>query len=496
MKYISISKMCMLIILLISAAHCIDLKHKCSQFTDCNSCSLCTNTPNYSIQNCKVYNLSNCAWCPTTGECIEKTNPTVCPVEWVTNCPFFNENLAIGTTLCIFGGALSIAGGIAGGGVFVPVFILFLGLSPHFAIPLSKVAIVGASVGACLVTMPKTHPNTNRPLVYYDIALIMEPCLLLGTTIGVLLNVLFPAYIITLLLIVILTTFVIGMFKKAVATFIQEREDGRQYGEKAEVDYVNLDDKSNIDPEKSIELNKILRDEARQVPWEKLLLFFFIFAGFFVLVLLRSTKGKINLLDIKCGSWQYWTLFASVIPYILVVNFFIGRHLHKTYERKEACGYEYQIGDVVWNWKNISLFSLVSIFAGIVAGFLGIGGALINSPMMMWYGIIPSVSVATTVFMTLFTSLSTTMQFMLIGRLSLYSALWYCGVGFVAGLLGMLGVGLIVKKYKKQSYVIFIVAFAILCATIGMVIVQTINLVNYFESKGTQSIAFNSACEH
>jgi len=52
---------------------------------------------------------------------------------------FFNSGLIIGTLVCFFGGALGGAAGIGGGGIFVPTFVLGLGLTAHHAIPLSKV---------------------------------------------------------------------------------------------------------------------------------------------------------------------------------------------------------------------------------------------------------------------------------------------------------------------------------------------------------------------
>ena len=44
------------------------------------------------------------------------------------------------------------------------------------------------------------HPKANRPMIDYDLANIFEPTVLLGTIIGVYLNVTFPSYIIVLVL--------------------------------------------------------------------------------------------------------------------------------------------------------------------------------------------------------------------------------------------------------------------------------------------------------
>ena len=52
---------------------------------------------------------------------------------------FFNRDLLLGTILAFIGGMLCAGGGIGGGGIYIPVFILVLGMSAHEAIPLSKV---------------------------------------------------------------------------------------------------------------------------------------------------------------------------------------------------------------------------------------------------------------------------------------------------------------------------------------------------------------------
>jgi hypothetical protein len=52
---------------------------------------------------------------------------------------FFNSELAIGTVCIFFGGILTSGGGVGGGGVYIPVLVLILGLSPHVAVPISKV---------------------------------------------------------------------------------------------------------------------------------------------------------------------------------------------------------------------------------------------------------------------------------------------------------------------------------------------------------------------
>jgi len=52
--------------------------------------------------------------------------------------------------------------------------------------------------------------------------------------------------------------------------------------------------------------------------------------------------------------------------------------------------------------------------SGILAGLLGIGGGLILGPLLLELGLHPIVSTATTNFLVLFTSSSTSIQFFLL----------------------------------------------------------------------------------
>ena len=61
------------------------------------------------------------------------------PVVILIEAPFFSRDLAIGTVLIFLGGILTSGGGLGGGGVYIPILVLVLGLSPHVAVPLSKV---------------------------------------------------------------------------------------------------------------------------------------------------------------------------------------------------------------------------------------------------------------------------------------------------------------------------------------------------------------------
>jgi uncharacterized membrane protein YfcA len=151
-----------------------------------------------------------------------------------------------------------------------------------------------------------------------------------------------------------------------------------------------------------------------------------------------------------------------------------------------------KIGDIEWNFKNTFFLPALSSGIGIGSGFLGIGGGLIAGPLLLALDLVPQVSIATSGFMTLFTSSSTTTQFLILGRIDPTIAIWYGSLGFISGYLGNRFVGELVKKYKKQSYVSFIVSISIVLSTIAMIIVQLAQYMDHI--RNPKKVKFHSAC--
>lgn len=62
---------------------------------------------------------------------------------------------------------------------------------------------MGGSVSTVYYNLKRKHPSLDMPLIDYDLALLMQPMLMLGVSIGVIFNVIFPDWLITALLITI-----------------------------------------------------------------------------------------------------------------------------------------------------------------------------------------------------------------------------------------------------------------------------------------------------
>merc|ERR1719297_777697 len=133
----------------------------------------------------------------------------------------------------LFGAMIAAGGGLGGGGVFVPIYILILGYPPKYAAALSQATIFGGSIVNLIMNLKKHHPTrAHRPLTDFSTLLIFEPMLLVGTIIGVLLNVMFPDILILILLAMVLSYAVLRTSRKGIRLWktetIQLKESAKQ----------------------------------------------------------------------------------------------------------------------------------------------------------------------------------------------------------------------------------------------------------------------------
>ena len=63
--------------------------------------------------------------------------------------------------------------------------------------------IMGAALSTVYYNLKLRHPTLNAPIIDYDLALLIQPMLMLGISIGVAFNVIFADWMVTILLIVL-----------------------------------------------------------------------------------------------------------------------------------------------------------------------------------------------------------------------------------------------------------------------------------------------------
>ena len=72
------------------------------------------------------------------------------------------------------------------------------------------------------------HPKAERPLIDYDFVMLIEPTVLLGSLIGVYLNLIFPSFVIIFLLVIVLSLSAYKTMKKGIHWHRKELEEEKE----------------------------------------------------------------------------------------------------------------------------------------------------------------------------------------------------------------------------------------------------------------------------
>jgi len=450
----------------------------------------------------------------------------------------WNWELLTGTLLCFLGGALCAGGGIGGGAFYLSAFMLVCGFDAHFAVPLSKITIFGVAIGGLVVLLPQRHPlSSRRPLIDFDMALVLEPTVMLGTVIGVFLNVVSPTWLIVVCLAVLFTITSYRTIKKGVNLYRKEKsaaaakagsggpvkmeklrmKDGKddvpsadsqgvpdrdsampltEEEEKEDNEQVGLTSDDNEDEEDDIpNIESVIPELPPQKAtfctiYRPLLpkfgVMFIAIVGMFIFLVLKGGSSGKSLAGVECGSALYWILVALVIPYLGIVATCVVVWLRK---HPKVPMLE---GDVIFRPKQIAGMVGGGIGGGIVSAFLGVGGGVVIGPLLLDLGLIPQVSTATSSFMILFTSSSSSFQYVLMGRIPPMFMFWYFLTGFFSAIVGQLLVAWIVKKSGKQSFVNFMLAGVIIVSTLAMIILLAIQLIG--DIQAGKYLGFHPIC--
>eukprot|EP00439_Symbiodinium_sp_Y106_P024455 s6540_g2.t8 len=323
-------------------------------------------------------------------------------------------------------GVLCSAAGIGGGGIYVSLLMVLGGLSTRDAVPLSKGIVFFGSMASLVLNMRRA--NKKNKVIHYGICRVVVPSALVGTLFGVLINHTAGDRPILLFLMSILT----------FMAYTSVRTTWRQAEAKAD------------------------RAASAGSPWQK-----------------SDVLGGLGmlLLVVACGaarfhlhSWRSLCNHTALIQKLLLllpICVCTSATLYNSY----MC-----IGEECLLREDVVKYALMAAFTGCFAGLVGIGGGLIFSPFFLLMGIDPSVAVATSSTCVIFTSASTTFQYLLTGRIIMSLALFYGVCNLAASYCGTSLVLFLQEKFPgRRSIVSGIVTFAVLLSA-GLVAAKIVTM--------------------
>ncbi|XP_054825363.1 sulfite exporter TauE/SafE family protein 3-like [Prosopis cineraria] len=392
----------------------------------------------------------------------------------------FGWKIVVGSIIGFFGAALGSVGGVGGGGIFVPMLTLIVGFDPKSSTAISKCMIMGAAGSTVYYNLRLRHPTLEMPLIDYDLALLFQPMLMLGISIGVAFNVMFADWMVTVLLIILfLGTSTKALFK-GIDTWKKETMMKREAAKLIE---------SEPKPEeyKSLPAGPAdAQDEEvsimQNIYWKEVALLMYVWVGFLVVQIVKTYTENCSV--------TYWILNSLQVPIAISVTLFEAVSLFKGKRVIASKGKEI----TVWKVHQISLYCSCGIIAGMVGGLLGLGGGFILGPLFLEMGIPPQVASATSTFAMAFSSSMSVVQYYILDRFPVPYASYFVLVATVAAFTGQHVVRRIIAILGRASIIIFILALTIFVSAISLGGVGIESMVEKMENK--EYMGFENLCHH
>ncbi|OVA19460.1 Transmembrane protein TauE like [Macleaya cordata] len=394
----------------------------------------------------------------------------------------FNWRSVLATIIGFLGSGFGTVGGVGGGGIFVPMLNLIVGFDTKSAAALSKCMIMGASASSVWYNLRVLHPTKDVPIIDYDLALIFQPMLMLGITIGVALSVVFPYWLITVLIIILFLGTSSRSFFRGIEMWKQEtifnteeeKKHKAPFSSNGEL-FIDAEYEPLVPREQKTTL-EILRFNLR---WRRTLALVTLWVAF---LLLQIIKAKV------CSPW-YWVVNILQFPIALAVFGFGALKLYRESKRRRLCGDIEPVCEATIQWSplQIAFCALCGILGGTVGGLLGSGGGFILGPLLLELGVIPQVASATATFVMMFSSSLSVVEFYFLKRFPIPYALYLIAVSVAAGFWGQCFIRKLIAVLKRASLIVFILSAVIFASALTMGVVgieKSIDMIQRHEYMG------------
>lgn len=312
------------------------------------------------------YGATNCYTCSSQGGCVWSLENQTCVSvgnnsSQSTVCPFFETWMAWTTPVNFVISCVAASVGLGGGPLFTASFMLLAGMSAQQAVPLTFCAVFGVSIGGWIFVLPAMHPHDpSKTLVDFETGTLLSPVVLVGSTVGLLLHLLVPSYVITATLVLVMAFAGWRALKKGMEEF------RKTSGSSETKPLVSASASS---------LNDTAPSVARKFPWVSFLFCLFLWALSCVFLVLRDApSGEASVIGVVCGGSIYWVLFGAFVLTLVLGVLVAAMVLHRRYQSKiESSSYKWQSKEIQWSARRIALWCAVSFVASTLSGFVGIG---------------------------------------------------------------------------------------------------------------------------
>ena len=407
--------------------------------------------------------------CTVDSDCSEILY--ICLSNLCTHKSFFPfSSLDLLTLFLVFiASIITTVAGVGGGLFFFPILLGVSNFYPTPAVAISLSIVMMLMIVRFLMSYKERNPHSDRPLINYDISVILCPSSIVGTIFGVLLNRTSPNWILLILILVSMGISLKETWKKA------QEQKAKENTERNSPEYVYIPLKTSglleglIEKRGENENLKMIRiEEKKLIPMKKFRILLINLAILLIILLLQGSKSTKSLINMPfCGTF-YWIFIFLYIPFGILILKYSVKLLNEEYQMKQASGYKFLKSDIEWNHENLKKSLILGFLIGFTSAILGVGGAIITGPVLLGMGFDAREATYTATFIAVFTSIAGSVQYLFAGIIYFDYAFFCLLVGLVGLWIGMEKLLDYVKRYRRPSIIMFTLAG---CVAIAMLLI-------------------------
>ncbi|CAL9090469.1 unnamed protein product [Musa textilis] len=367
----------------------------------------------------------------------------------------------ISCVLCFIAASVSSAGGVSGGSLFLPILNLVAGLDLKVATTYSAFMVTAGSSANVLHNVILTNHGPEgakkKSLINYDIALLSQPSMLAGVSLGVICNIMFPEWLIVVLFAVFLACSTYRTCKAALRcwnaeTQEMERSDGCGWEGNGGAEGANGGLEEAL-------LGGAPEGRMMRFPWGDTVVLVMVWALFLLLHLLTGDEHGKGAMNLKPCGVAYWSITFSQVPLSIAFTLYVLYEKKKKNRRPQDHQQEEGEDKAGIGMAALPMFVFPSaaLLAGALSGLFGIGGGLLLNPVLLQIGIAPQTAAATSTFMVMFSASMTALQYTILGMTGISRASAYAALCFVASATGLVVMKRIIVKSGRVSLIVFTV---------------------------------------
>ena len=389
---------------------------------------------------------------------------------------------------------VSILFGMSGGLLIVPLAMILLDFSPKGAAALSNSIVVMTSLTKYIVGLFKKNPKAPfKTIVDYNAIIAMSPLLILFSAIGGIVGLLLPdAVILGLLLATLAFSISCTVYQIRVQ---RRREKARPQSVKAG-DYAQAADQltcelSAAERERLIVEQKNIEGSNFYLPKFGVLVFIILFS--ILAGLLKGGDGFASIAGIKKCTAGEWILLAVFGLGLFGATLYAAHVIFKEQRHKEKIGWNLDPAEIHFTKKSFTITVLWSIFCGLVATVVGLGGSTLLMPLFWWLTYQPVTAAWTINLNTLMSKLAAVLVLLLAGKVK-FDYVGVFGTAIAVSIVVAENTLLVfIKKTKSQLIMPMGLALVLLVCVLASVYV-TYNHIQEKIDKGHSLWEFGDYC--